>query len=153
MCNMLSIAAPLLKLITLIVHRKDFFYLILYLQRKFLHGDYDDYERNIVLNCKRKCTFFTCSLTFTTLATVVSYIINPLVGKLKFNKRWIVRNFSKIKKFRISLIIFAIWQFRNFFFFIILILIVIIIALNLTLQLSKNKIFRKSERRFIKLVI
>lgn len=86
MCNMLSIAAPLLKLITLVVHREDFFYLILYLQRKFLHGDYNDYERNIVLNCKRKCTFFTCSLTFTTLATVVSYVINPLVGELKFVK-------------------------------------------------------------------
>ncbi|XP_043793986.1 odorant receptor Or2-like [Apis laboriosa] len=86
MCNMLSIAAPLLKLITLIVHRKDFFYLILYLQRKFLHGDYDDYERNIVLNCKRKCTFFTCSLTFTTLATVVSYIINPLIANIGRNE-------------------------------------------------------------------
>lgn len=144
---MLSIAAPLLKLITLIVHRKDFFYLILYLQRKFLHGDYDDYERNIVLNCKRKCTFFTCSLTFTTLATVVSYIINPLVGKLKFIKDGSLEIFQK---FRIFLIIFAIWQFRKFFFFIILILIIIIVlSLTSALQLSKNKIFRKSERRFI----
>ncbi|PBC27156.1 Putative odorant receptor [Apis cerana cerana] len=87
MCNMLSIAAPLLKLITLVVHREDFFYLILYLQRKFLHGDYNDYERNIVLNCKRKCMFFTCSLTFTTLATVVSYVINPLVDSIDKEKQ------------------------------------------------------------------
>lgn len=146
---MLSIAAPLLKLITLIVHRKDFFYLILYLQRKFLHGDYDDYERNIVLNCKRKCTFFTCSLTFTTLATVVSYIINPLVGKLKFIKDGSLEIFQKFRIF-LYFLIFAIWQFRKFFFFIILILIIIIVlSLTSALQLSKNKIFRKSERRFI----
>lgn len=116
MCNMLSIAAPLLKLITLVVHREDFFYLILYLQRKFLHGDYNDYERNIVLNCKRKCMFFTCSLTFTTLATVVSYVINPLVGKLKFIK--ILRYFD-----------FFFYYFKKI--------------------KHKNKIFRKSERRFI----
>ncbi|CAL7937530.1 unnamed protein product [Xylocopa violacea] len=77
-CNILSTAVPLFKIIVLFVHRKDFFRLILYIQEKFLQAEYDDYERKIVMDCKRKCTFFVCLLMFSTKGTLICYIINPL---------------------------------------------------------------------------
>lgn len=79
---------PFIKILVLLAHKEDFFRLILYLQRKFLHADYDSYERQIVIGFKRKCTFFIYFFTLFTLATVVSYIVNPLIGKSRSVKIW-----------------------------------------------------------------
>ncbi|KAK9293410.1 hypothetical protein QLX08_011644 [Tetragonisca angustula] len=85
-CNMLSLTMPFIKILVLLAHKEDFFRLILYLQRKFLRADYDSYERQIVIGFKRKCTFFIYFFTLFTLATVVSYIVNPLIGKSRLVK-------------------------------------------------------------------
>ncbi|KOX80308.1 Putative odorant receptor 13a [Melipona quadrifasciata] len=85
-CNMLSLMMPFIKIIVLLAHKEDFFRLILYLQRKFLHADYNNYERQIVIGFKRKCTFFIYFFTFFTLATVVSYIVNPLIANIGRNE-------------------------------------------------------------------
>ncbi|KAF3426621.1 hypothetical protein E2986_13967 [Frieseomelitta varia] len=85
-CNMLSSLMPFIKILVLLAHKEDFFRLILYLQRKFLHSDYDSYERQIVIGFKRKCTFFIYFLTFFTLATVASYIVNPLIANIGKNE-------------------------------------------------------------------
>ncbi|XP_050594280.1 odorant receptor 13a-like [Bombus affinis] len=85
-CNILSLTMPFIKILVLLAHKEDFFRLIFYLQRKFLHGNYNDYERKIVISCKRKCTFFICFFTLFTLATVASYIINPLVANIGRNE-------------------------------------------------------------------
>ncbi|XP_043512088.1 uncharacterized protein LOC122529741 [Frieseomelitta varia] len=77
---------PFIKILVLLAHKEDFFRLILYLQRKFLHSDYDSYERQIVIGFKRKCTFFIYFLTFFTLATVASYIVNPLIANIGKNE-------------------------------------------------------------------
>ena len=77
---------PFIKILVLLAHKEDFFRLILYLQRKFLHADYDSHERQIVIGFKRKCTFFIYFFTLFTLATVVSYIVNPLIGKSRLSK-------------------------------------------------------------------
>lgn len=83
---MLSLTMPFIKILVLLAHKEDFFRLILYLQRKFLHADYDSYERQILIGFKRKCTFFIYFFTLFTLATVVSYIVNPLIGKSRLSK-------------------------------------------------------------------
>ncbi|XP_076758959.1 odorant receptor 10-like [Xylocopa sonorina] len=85
-CNILSVAVPLFKILVLLAHRKDFFRLILYVQEKFLQAEYDDYERKIVMDCKRKCTFFVCLLIFSTKGTLICYVINPLVANIGKNE-------------------------------------------------------------------
>ncbi|XP_043793997.1 odorant receptor 13a-like [Apis laboriosa] len=85
--NILSSIMPLLKIIILFSHREDFFRLILYMKRNFLElQNYDDYERKIVISCKRKCTFFICFFTFLTMATVASYIFSPIIENIGKNE-------------------------------------------------------------------
>ncbi|XP_031773979.1 odorant receptor Or2-like isoform X2 [Apis florea] len=84
--NTLSLILPLLKIFILLSHKEEFFRLIVYMQRNFLRGNYDDYEREVVFGCKRKCTFFICFFTFFTMATIVSYIASPIVANIGKNE-------------------------------------------------------------------
>ncbi|XP_061939171.1 odorant receptor 47a-like isoform X2 [Apis cerana] len=84
--NTLSLILPLLKIFILLCHKEDFFRLILYMQRNFLRGNYDDYERKVVIGCKRKCTIFICFFTFLTMATIVSYIASPIIENIGKNE-------------------------------------------------------------------
>ncbi|XP_043793992.1 odorant receptor 13a-like [Apis laboriosa] len=85
--NTLSLILPLLKIFILLIHKEDFFRLILYMKRNFLElQNYDDYERKVVIDCKRKCTFFICFFTFLTMATTASYIITPIIGNIGKNE-------------------------------------------------------------------
>ncbi|XP_016771071.1 odorant receptor 10a isoform X3 [Apis mellifera] len=84
--NTLSLILPLLKIFILLSNKEDFFRLIVYMQRNFLQGNYDDHERKIVFGCKRKCTFFICFFTFFTMATIVSYIAGPIIGNIGKNE-------------------------------------------------------------------
>ncbi|CAK9809324.1 Odorant receptor 13a [Anthophora quadrimaculata] len=85
-CNLLSVIMPLLKLGVLFVHQDDFFHLVAYTKQKFLYGNYNNYERKIVFDCKRQCSYFVCFLTVSTLATVVSYIVPPVVANIGRNE-------------------------------------------------------------------
>ncbi|CAK9796317.1 Odorant receptor 13a [Anthophora plagiata] len=85
-CNLLTIIMPLLKLFVLFVHKDDFFRLVAYTKQKFLYGAYNNDERKIVFECKRQCSYFVCFLTFSTLATVVSYIAPPIVANIGRNE-------------------------------------------------------------------
>ncbi|XP_017795356.1 PREDICTED: uncharacterized protein LOC108576806 [Habropoda laboriosa] len=85
-CNILSLTIPFLKILVLLAHKNDFFHLILHLQREFLHADYDDYEKKILLGCQRQCTFFVCFFTLFTKGTVISYIVNPLIANIGKNE-------------------------------------------------------------------
>ncbi|CAK9824227.1 Odorant receptor 13a [Anthophora retusa] len=84
-CNILSLIMPLFKILVLLAHKNDFFNLILYLQRKFLHADYNDCERTILLRCKRQCTLFICFFTIFTQATILFYFINPVIANIGRN--------------------------------------------------------------------
>ncbi|CAL7937529.1 unnamed protein product [Xylocopa violacea] len=85
-CNILSVGIPFFKILVLLAHKKDFFRLIVYIQRKFLHGEYDEYEKQVVMDCKRKCAFFVCLLIFSTKGTIICYIINPLMANIGKNE-------------------------------------------------------------------
>ncbi|XP_076678237.1 odorant receptor 82a-like [Andrena cerasifolii] len=84
-CNILTLMLAILKLFTLLLHRKDFFELVVYLQQEFLRSNYDTYERTILHRCKRICTFFICCFTCFVHATLVSYVISPIVANIGRN--------------------------------------------------------------------
>ena len=81
MCNILAILMPLLKMTVLLAHKHEFFRLIAYTQRRFWHENYDEYEKKIYMDCKRKCTIFVCFVIFTTKATLICYALSPILGK------------------------------------------------------------------------
>ncbi|XP_076629916.1 odorant receptor 30a-like [Colletes latitarsis] len=86
MCNFLSLVMSLFKILILLAHRKDFFHLVLYLQREFLHGDYDIYEKTILAGCKRVCALFICVFTCFAHATLISYVISPIIVNIGRNE-------------------------------------------------------------------
>ncbi|XP_017766918.1 PREDICTED: uncharacterized protein LOC108555652 [Eufriesea mexicana] len=111
-CNVLSIAISFFKVLILFVHKEDLFCSILYLKRKFLHADYDDYEKDIVMGCKQKCTFFICIFTLSCQATIIyNYaFISANIGKnesdriLPFNM-WVNLPLSMTPYYEISFVI------------------------------------------------
>lgn len=89
-CNLLSLSMAFLKILVLLAHKEDFFRLILYLQERFLYADYNDYEKKIIIGCKRKCIFFVSFLTFSIMATLGAYVLKPIIGK-SFYKYYVER--------------------------------------------------------------
>ncbi|XP_076165632.1 odorant receptor 13a-like [Ptiloglossa arizonensis] len=86
LCNVLSSSMSVFKLFCLLVHRKDFLSLVLYLRRKFLHGKYDDYEKIILNECKGTSTFYICTFTSLSNATLISYVISPIIVNIGKNE-------------------------------------------------------------------
>ncbi|XP_017891474.1 odorant receptor 13a-like [Ceratina calcarata] len=85
-CTVLSSIVPFIKIIILYIHKDEFFHLILYLERNFLHADYNDYERKILFGCKRQCTILICLSTLLTQFTVICYIIKPIIANISRNE-------------------------------------------------------------------
>ncbi|KAK9295815.1 hypothetical protein QLX08_009946 [Tetragonisca angustula] len=84
-CNLLSLSMAFLKILVLLAHKEDFFRLILYLQERFLYADYNDYEKRIIIGCKRKCIFFVSFLTFSIMATLGAYVLKPIIANISRN--------------------------------------------------------------------
>ncbi|OAD60884.1 Putative odorant receptor 13a [Eufriesea mexicana] len=105
-CNVLSIAISFFKVLILFVHKEDLFCSILYLKRKFLHADYDDYEKDIVMGCKQKCTFFICIFTLSYNYAFISANIgkNESDRILPFNM-WVNLPLSMTPYYEISFVI------------------------------------------------
>ncbi|XP_054008379.1 odorant receptor 13a-like [Hylaeus anthracinus] len=74
-----------LSLLVLLAHRKDFLNLVRYLERKFLHSEYDIYEGMVLDTCKRTCAFFICTFTCSCHGTLISYVLNPIVVNIGKN--------------------------------------------------------------------
>ncbi|XP_048268942.1 odorant receptor 13a-like isoform X1 [Bombus terrestris] len=85
-CNILAVLMPLLKMTVLLAHKQELFHLIAYTQRRFWHENYDEYEKRIYMNCKRKCTVFVCFVIFTTKATLICYALSPILENIGRNE-------------------------------------------------------------------
>nr|XP_012142612.1 PREDICTED: odorant receptor 22c-like [Megachile rotundata] len=80
--------------------------------RNFFHANYDDYETLVLINCKRKCSFFACTFVCFTELTIISYIFTPLIGNLGKNeterllpfKMWVNLPMQKTPYFEIGYI-------------------------------------------------
>ncbi|XP_050484347.1 odorant receptor 13a-like [Bombus huntii] len=85
-CNILAVLMPLLKMTVLLAHKQELFHLITYTQRKFWHENYDENEKRIYIDCKRKCTVFVCFVIFTTKATLICYALSPIIENIGRNE-------------------------------------------------------------------
>ncbi|XP_076166224.1 uncharacterized protein LOC143146099 [Ptiloglossa arizonensis] len=85
-CNILTSTMSIVKIFILLIHRKDFLHLVVYLRRKFLRSHYDFYEQTIMDTCKHTSAFFICIFTCFTHATIISYIISPIVANIGRNE-------------------------------------------------------------------
>ncbi|XP_017795358.1 PREDICTED: uncharacterized protein LOC108576808 [Habropoda laboriosa] len=84
--NGLAMVLDIIKIFTLVVHKKKFLGLIEYMQKNFWHLNYDQYENSVLAQAKRMCIYFVCVLSFFSQSSVLSYIIRPLVSNLGKNE-------------------------------------------------------------------
>ncbi|XP_076629913.1 uncharacterized protein LOC143346056 [Colletes latitarsis] len=85
-CNVLCLTMVLLKLFVVFVNRKKFIELLLYTHKQFWHTNYDPTEKIMIINCKRVCTVSLVLINFCVQATIVSYVIAPIVENIGSNQ-------------------------------------------------------------------
>ncbi|XP_017766937.1 PREDICTED: odorant receptor 13a-like [Eufriesea mexicana] len=78
-CNVVTIALVIVKLMALLVYMEEVHDLISYAKKNFWHANYDSYEQSIVDNCKNTCTLFVCTFTFFAQGTTLTYAIDPFL--------------------------------------------------------------------------
>ncbi|XP_076395371.1 uncharacterized protein LOC100879656 [Megachile rotundata] len=86
LANLLSVIVPMFKFTILLWRRKKLFRLITYMVDNFLNAKYDDFELQILMDCKRKSKFFVCIFILFTEVTVLSYACTPLIENLSRNE-------------------------------------------------------------------
>lgn len=93
-CNSMGLTIGLLKIIILLIHKNKFLGLIVYMQKNFLHLNYDEYETSIIVHAKQLCIYFICPFLVLCQSTVLCYGIRPIICKYKHHyfKRCIIFN-------------------------------------------------------------
>ncbi|CAL7937525.1 unnamed protein product [Xylocopa violacea] len=86
LCNSLGLFIDLFKIILLVIHKKKFLNLIVYMQKNFWHFNYDDYENLIVADAKQMCVYFVCVFSFFSQSTVFCYMTRPLISNIGKNE-------------------------------------------------------------------
>ncbi|XP_076758960.1 odorant receptor Or2-like [Xylocopa sonorina] len=85
-CMILVVVIDLIKLFVLVVHKKTFLRLIVYMQKHFWHFDYDDYETLIVADIKHMCVYFVCVFSFFCQSTDFLYTVRPIISNMGKNE-------------------------------------------------------------------
>ncbi|XP_076229585.1 odorant receptor 13a-like [Nomia melanderi] len=85
-CNILCLNIALLKIFILFVHKKKFLHLVEYMDKHFWHFNYAPNEQAIFISWKRISTYFICVFTFFTEASIMGYVIRPIVANIGQNE-------------------------------------------------------------------
>ncbi|XP_043259309.1 odorant receptor 22c-like [Colletes gigas] len=84
-CNILCLMMVLLKLLVVFANRRKFIEMLLYTHKHFWHTNYDPTEKIMIINCKRISTVSLILINFCVQATVVSYVIAPILESIGRN--------------------------------------------------------------------
>lgn len=74
----------LVKICVIVVHKSEFINLIVYMQQYFWNVNYDSREKEILNSCKKTCAFFVSSVTFIGICAILSYLMTPFTGILRY---------------------------------------------------------------------
>ncbi|XP_054008568.1 odorant receptor 13a-like [Hylaeus anthracinus] len=86
MCTIMTAVMVLFKILVLFWQKKKFLELVAYPKKNFWHSNYDCYERMVINNCSRTCTYFICIFNFFAQSTVISYAIWPIMENVGRNE-------------------------------------------------------------------
>ncbi|XP_076384873.1 uncharacterized protein LOC117219911 [Megalopta genalis] len=84
--NTVTTTLSLFKLSLIFFHRKDFFTLVIHLEEKFLHSNYDAFELKLVNECKRLSAIGIGCYTLFTYATVLCFMVTPVIANIGKNE-------------------------------------------------------------------
>ncbi|XP_078043866.1 uncharacterized protein LOC144473657 [Augochlora pura] len=84
--NTVTTSLSLFKLSLMFLHREDFFALVSHLEEKFLRSNYDAFELKLVNKCKRLSAIGIGCFTLFTYATVLCFMITPMIANVGKNE-------------------------------------------------------------------
>ncbi|CAL7937521.1 unnamed protein product [Xylocopa violacea] len=84
-CMILVVTMDLVKMFILVVHKKRFLGLIVYMQKHFWQCDYDEYENRIIDDTKQMCVYFVCVFSFFCQSTDFLYTVRPVISNIGKN--------------------------------------------------------------------
>ncbi|XP_043793995.1 odorant receptor 13a-like [Apis laboriosa] len=113
--NNITMIMGLAKICIILMYKKKFLNLIVYMQQNFWNLNYDYREKKILDDCRKTCTFFISSVTTMAICAMICYLMIPFIvqnGKnesermLPFNM-WINLPVSKTPYYEIIFLIQA----------------------------------------------
>ncbi|XP_076630704.1 odorant receptor 13a-like isoform X2 [Colletes latitarsis] len=85
-CNILCLNMGLFKIFILFLHKTKFLDLVTYMRTNFWQSNYVPEEQMIFTSWTRICTYFICFFTFFTEASIICYVIRPVVANIGRNE-------------------------------------------------------------------
>ncbi|XP_053976581.1 uncharacterized protein LOC128875218 [Hylaeus volcanicus] len=85
-CNILCLNMALFKIFILFLNKVTFLDLVDYMQTNFWQSNYAPNEQIIFASWTRVCTYFICFFTFFTEASIICYVIRPVVANIGRNE-------------------------------------------------------------------
>ncbi|XP_076164964.1 odorant receptor 13a-like [Ptiloglossa arizonensis] len=76
----------LFKIFILFLHKTKFLDLVEYMQTNFWQSNYNTYEQTVFVSWTRVCTYFICFFTFFTEASILCYVIRPVLANIGRNE-------------------------------------------------------------------
>ncbi|XP_050594246.1 odorant receptor 63a-like isoform X1 [Bombus affinis] len=86
LANTMSLILTLVKVCVIVVHKKEFMNLVVYMEQHFLAVKYDFHEKEILNNCRKICAFFISSVTTIGICAILSYISTPFIAQIGNNE-------------------------------------------------------------------
>lgn len=79
--NFLTVMISFVKIIIIMIYKKEFIDMILYMEKNFWNVKYDFQEEEILNNCRKTCIFFVTSVSTIGICAMISYAITPIIGE------------------------------------------------------------------------
>lgn len=79
--NFLTIMISFVKIIIIMIYKKEFIDMILYMEKNFWNVKYDFQEEEILNNYRKTCIFFVTSVSTIGICAMISYTITPIIGE------------------------------------------------------------------------
>ncbi|XP_012345366.1 odorant receptor 13a-like [Apis florea] len=77
--NFLTVMISFVKIIIIMIYKKEFIDMILYMEKNFWNVKYDFQEEEILNNCRKTCIFFVTSVSTIGICAMISYAITPII--------------------------------------------------------------------------
>ncbi|XP_054008681.1 odorant receptor 4-like [Hylaeus anthracinus] len=86
LCNVLCLLLVGVKVLISLIHKMEFFELILYMREHFWNCNSYDAEKKIVDQSKKTCILFTSIVTISGHGTVAGYLLTPIIANIGKNE-------------------------------------------------------------------
>lgn len=81
----MPVVIVMMKILLSLLHRKEMMYMLKYTEDNIWYVQYDEYGSKILEKINKKGLILMCTFTFFVQGTVVTYMLNPIIGILNLN--------------------------------------------------------------------